>query len=124
MKAAVLRLEPGRGVEEEVVRAREHVHTFCAGLSADTEAGAALLGSQLVRNALRRGHGERVVHLAVSEGSVRVEVSEESAVELRTDAADRSARRGLLSVGAVASTSGAKPRSQTGGAVWFVLEAP
>jgi|SRR5687767_7685300 anti-sigma regulatory factor (Ser/Thr protein kinase) len=122
MKAAVLRLEPGRGVEKEVLRAREHVHTFCAGLSADTRAGAALLSSELVRNALRHGH--RVVHLAVSEGRVRVEVSDQSSLALPVDAAEHSTRRGLLTVGAVASTSGAKPGARSCDAVWFVLEAP
>lgn len=122
MRAAVLRLEPGRGVEEEVVRAREHVRTFCAGLSADTREGAGLLSSELVRNALRHGH--RVVHLAVSERSLRVEVSDESSLALPLDAAEHSARRRLLTVGAVASTSGAWPGPRAGDAVWFVLEAP
>jgi anti-sigma regulatory factor (Ser/Thr protein kinase) len=83
---------------------------------------AVLLTTELVMNAVLHGAGPVRVHAAWGEGSVRVEVDDQSAQLPVLGEMDRTASsgRGLRLVDGLSSAWGVSPR-ETGKTVWFTL---
>ncbi len=117
-----MRRHPG-----EAARARQHVRDHCAGLPGDVQATVQLLTSELVTNAIQHGLGPIELRLTSGEGSLRVEVSDESPVRpgLGRPSPDQTRGRGLMVVEAFAHSWGvSSPPGSRGKSVWFTVRTP
>lgn len=105
--------------------ARRRVAAACLGWPEVAVETALILTSEIVTNAVRYGGGAVQLFIAVTQGLLHVEASDDSPLVPRLTSGspfDVEGGRGLLIVSELATDWGARPRADSGGKiVWFDL---